>query len=95
MPASPPPISSAERTTAGQSVVPRWNRLDTSWTLGLFGTAVGAGILFLPMNAGLGGLWPLLIATVLIWPMTYYSHRALSRIVARSRRPATSRCPSG
>ncbi|MGM7667029.1 aromatic amino acid transport family protein [Microbacterium sp. A93] len=65
----------------------RWNRFDTSWTLGLFGTAVGAGILFLPMNAGLGGLWPLLIATVLIWPMTYFSHRALSRMVVASPNP--------
>lgn len=73
--------------TAGSQSTPaaaRWNRLDTSWTIGLFGTAVGAGILFLPINAGLGGLWPLLVATVLIWPMTYYSHRALSHIVVAS-----------
>ncbi|MGO1182760.1 MAG: HAAAP family serine/threonine permease [Micrococcaceae bacterium] len=66
---------------------PRWNRLDTSWTISLFGTAVGAGILFLPMNAGLGGLWPLLIATLLIGPMTYFSHRGLSRMVAASPHP--------
>lgn len=74
-------------TTVGPGTVPRWNRFDTSWTIGLFGTAVGAGILFLPMNAGLGGLWPLLIGTVLIWPMTYFSHRALSRIVCAAPRP--------
>lgn len=67
--------------------VPRWNHFDTSWALGLFGTAVGAGILFLPMNAGLGGLWPLLVGTLLIWPMTYFSHRALSRIVCASPNP--------
>ncbi len=27
-----------------------------TWALGLFGTAVGAGILFLPINAGMGGI---------------------------------------
>lgn len=31
-----------------------WNRQDTTWMLGLFGTAIGAGTLFLPINAGLG-----------------------------------------
>ncbi|MDN5756307.1 MAG: aromatic amino acid transport family protein [Arthrobacter sp.] len=87
MPSSQPPLPSGESTSTRQGALPAWNRFDTSWTLGLFGTAVGAGILFLPMNAGLGGLWPLLIATLLIWPMTYFSHRALSRIVCASPNP--------
>ena len=47
----------------------------------LFGTAVGAGILFLPINAGLGGFWPLVIMTLLIGPMTFFSHRGLARLV--------------
>lgn len=58
--------------------------VDLSWVIGLFGTAVGAGILFLPINAGAGGLWPLLIVTILIGPMTYFSHRALARFVCVS-----------
>ena len=33
-------------------------RFELSWTISLFGTAVGAGVLFLPINAGLGGIWP-------------------------------------
>ena len=64
-----------------------WTRYDTGWTISLFGTAIGAGILFLPINAGAGGLWPLLIVTLLIGPMTYLSHRALARMVCGSRRP--------
>ncbi|HBH55203.1 MAG TPA: HAAAP family serine/threonine permease [Kocuria sp.] len=59
-------------------------RFETNWAISLFGTAVGAGVLFLPINAGLGGLWPLLVVTVLIGPMTYLSHRALSRFVCAS-----------
>ncbi|UBM23444.1 serine/threonine transporter [Pseudomonas sp. p1(2021b)] len=58
-----------------------WSRQDTTWMLGLFGTAIGAGTLFLPINAGLGGFWPLLILAVLAFPMTYYAHRGLTRFV--------------
>lgn len=57
------------------------------WASTLFGTAIGAGILFLPLSAGAYGFWPLLIATVLIGPLTYLSHYAYARIIARSPQP--------
>ena len=60
------------------------NAVNTNWVISLFGTAVGAGILFLPINAGGFGFWPLLIATALIGPMTFLSHRALSRMMSAS-----------
>ncbi len=53
--------------------------------LGLFGTAIGAGTLFLPINAGLGGFWPLLILALLAFPMTFYAHRGLTRFVLSGR----------
>ena len=65
-----------------------WNRHDTTWMLGLFGTAIGAGTLFLPINAGLGGFWPLLILAVLAFPMTFYAHRGLTRFVLSGREGA-------
>lgn len=55
-----------------------------SWVIALFGTGVGAGILFLPINAGSFGFWPLVLATLIIGPMVYFSHRAYARIVAAS-----------
>ena len=61
-----------------------WNKVDTVWMLSLFGTAIGAGVLFLPITAGAGGLLPLLIITVLAFPMTYLAHRAMSRFVLSS-----------
>ncbi|WP_299906254.1 aromatic amino acid transport family protein [uncultured Paracoccus sp.] len=64
-----------------------WTKYDTTWMLSLFGTAVGAGILFLPINAGIGGFWPLVIMALLIGPMTYLSHRALARFVCSSENP--------
>lgn len=51
------------------------------WMLSLYGTAVGAGTLFLPIEAGLNGIWPLIIMSLLAFPMTYYSHQALCRFI--------------
>lgn len=64
-----------------------WSKYDNTWMLSLFGTAVGAGILFLPINAGIGGFWPLVVMALLIGPMTYLAHRALARFVCSSKNP--------
>ncbi|ABV86098.1 aromatic amino acid transport family protein [Shewanella pealeana] len=66
-----------------------WTRQDTTWMLSLFGTAVGAGILFLPINAGMGGFWPLMMMVAIIGPMTYLAHRGLSRFVCSSSKPGS------
>ena len=63
----------------------KWNLHDTQWTLSLFGTAVGAGILFLPINIGIGGFWPLIIMACLAFPMTFLAHRGLARFVLSSK----------
>lgn len=55
-----------------------------SWVITLFGTAVGAGILFLPIDAGSFGFWPLVIATLFIGPLVFFSHRTYARIVSAS-----------
>lgn len=70
------------RSTTEQSK--RWNKFDIAWVLNLFGTAVGAGVLFLPINAGKGGFWPLVIMTIIVGPMTYFAHRGLARFVLSS-----------
>ncbi|BAS47293.1 serine transporter [Aggregatibacter actinomycetemcomitans NUM4039] len=57
--------------------------------LNLFGTAVGAGVLFLPINAGMGGFWPLIVMAILVGPMTYLAHRGLSRFVLSSAKPGS------
>lgn len=58
-----------------------------SWALTLFGTAVGAGILFLPLDAGSFGFWPLVAATLFIGPLVFFSHRTYARIVSGSPKP--------
>ncbi len=56
-----------------------WSSRDTGWMLNLFGTAVGAGVLYLPVNAGSGGIWPLIILTIFAIPMVWLAHRNLVR----------------
>ncbi|OOF60597.1 HAAAP family serine/threonine permease [Rodentibacter sp. Ppn85] len=68
---------------------PKWNKFDAAWMLNLFGTAVGAGVLFLPINAGMGGFWPLVIMAILVGPMTYFAHRGLSYFVLSSKNPGS------
>ncbi len=65
----------------------RMDRRDWEWVLTCFGTAVGAGILFLPLKAAAGGIWPTLILTVIIFPVTYVAHRGVTRIVASCTQP--------
>ena len=65
-----------------------WRKTDTMWMLGLYGTAIGAGVLFLPINAGVGGLIPLIIMAILAFPLTFFAHRALTRFVLSGKNPA-------
>lgn len=79
--------NSPEAMTLDMSSASRggWTQHDTQWVLSLFGTAVGAGILFLPINIGIGGFWPLLIMALLAFPMTFLAHRGLARFVLSSK----------
>ncbi len=56
--------------------------MDWQWVLTCFGTAVGAGILFLPVSASQNGIVPLFILTLIIFPVTYVAHRGITRIVS-------------
>lgn len=59
---------------------PKWNGWDLTWTLSLFGTAIGAGVLFLPINAGIGGIIPMIVMTIVALPMVFWAHRGLTRL---------------
>ncbi|NCG70879.1 septum formation protein, partial [Vibrio parahaemolyticus] len=60
---------------------------DFTWCLSLFGTAVGAGVLFLPIKAGAGGFWPLVILALIAAPMTWFAHKSLARFVLSAKNP--------
>ncbi|MBK5144573.1 HAAAP family serine/threonine permease [Budviciaceae bacterium BWR-B9] len=84
-------MDTTQTTTTTASIAPvsslGWRKSDTMWMLGLYGTAIGAGVLFLPINAGIGGLIPLIIMALIAFPMTYFSHRGLTRFVLSGKNP--------
>ena len=78
---------SSAGSTSGRSAAGRWTGRDSGWMMNLFGTAVGAGILYLPINAGAGGIWPLIILSLLAGPMVWLAHRNLVRFCLAADNP--------
>lgn len=64
-------MSNTESIIVGQTKTSTWRKSDTTWTLGLFGTAIGAGVLFFPIRAGFGGLIPILLMLLLAFPIAF------------------------
>jgi len=54
------------------------------WIMTLFGTAVGAGILFLPISAGLSGVIVILIVTLISIPTVYFAHKNIGVMLAEA-----------
>ena len=54
---------------------------DLEWVFVLFGTAIGAGILFLPIQAAISGIIPLVIVSVIVIPIIYIAEKNLSKII--------------
>lgn len=63
----------------------KWHRQDTTWALSFFGTAIGAGVLFLPISIGQGGVLTLLLELILAYPIVYFSHRGLDKMIYGSK----------
>ena len=61
----------------------KWHKQDTTWALSLFELQLEQGCSF-PINAGSGGLLSLLLITLLAYPVMYYSHRALAKMIYAS-----------
>ena len=58
-----------------------WSKEETLWSFALYGTAVGAGPLFLPIQLGSAGAIVLFITALVAWPLTYWPHKALSQFI--------------
>ncbi|MBS6059799.1 MAG: AAA family ATPase [Pantoea sp.] len=69
-----------------------WKLQDTIWTLGLYGTTVGAGTLFLPIEIGTRGPVIFIIMLLLGLPLSLLPHLVLGRIYMSE--PDRQRLPS-
>jgi serine transporter len=81
------PLCIEKKRYSPMKIAIKIDRRDFEWILTCFGTAVGAGILFLPIQAGIAGIWPMMILTLFIFPITYIAHRGITRIVASCHTP--------
>ncbi len=81
-------MSTIEKTVVTtDKPVSKWTYKDFTWVLSLFGTAVGAGVLFLPIKAGAGGFWPLVVLALIATPMIWLAHKGLARFVLSAKNP--------
>ncbi|MGL4086067.1 amino acid permease, partial [Escherichia coli] len=65
-----------------------WSKEETLWSFALYGTAVGAGTLFLPIQLGSAGAVVLFITALVAWPLTYWPHKALCQFILSSKTSA-------
>ena len=62
-----------------------WSKEETLWSFALYGTAVGAGTLFLPIQLGSAGAIVLFITALVAYPLTYWPHKALAQFILSSK----------
>ncbi|HDC2658223.1 TPA: transporter [Salmonella enterica] len=65
-----------------------WSKDETLWSFALYGTAVGTGTLFLPIQLGSAGAIVLFITALVAWPLTYWPHKALCQFILSSKTSA-------
>lgn len=81
------PTARVEAAKGTKEYAAKWHKDDTVWMLSLFGTAIGAGVLFLPIDAGSGGIIGLIFMLIIAFPTTFFAHRAMSRFVLSADKP--------
>ncbi len=80
-------------TTRNITTRHRWRWQDNLWTLGLYGTAVGAGTLFLPVEIGTRGPVIFLMMLLLGLPLSLIPHLLLCRVYMREEKTAETTLP--
>ncbi|MGL6232776.1 hypothetical protein ACSZMQ_17630 [Aeromonas rivipollensis] len=62
----------------------RFDSTDWGWIIMSIGMAIGAGIVFLPVQVGLMGLWVFLLSAVIGYPAMYMFQRLFINTLATS-----------
>ncbi len=86
-------MNTASITTGNITTRHNWRWQDNIWALGLYGTAVGAGTLFLPVEIGTRGPVIFLIMLLLGLPLSLLPHLLLCRVYMREEETATGTLP--
>jgi amino acid permease len=62
----------------------KFDSSDTGWVIMSIGMAIGAGIVFLPVQVGLMGLWVFLLSSIIGYPAMYLFQRLFINTLAES-----------
>lgn len=66
----------------------RISKLDKlTWTMSFVGTGIGAGILFLPLQAGVGGVICFIVSAVVAFFFSIISHKIFAKLTVESAEP--------
>ena len=74
----------AEMSAAEWKAATRFDSTDWGWVIMSIGMAIGAGIVFLPVQVGLSGLWVFLLSSAIGYPAMYLFQRLFIHTLAAS-----------
>ncbi|MCC5464117.1 hypothetical protein [Pelosinus baikalensis] len=78
------PAGRAAMTDAEWKAAIRFDATDWGWIIMSIGMAIGAGIVFLPVQVGLMGLWVFLLSSVIGYPAMYLFQKLFINTLAAS-----------
>lgn len=64
----------------------KFNGTDMGWVIMSIGMAIGAGIVFLPVQVGLVGIWVFLASSIIAYPAMFLFQRLFVNTVARAKK---------
>ncbi|CDG20234.1 Inner membrane transport protein yhaO [Xenorhabdus poinarii G6] len=79
-----PSAKRANMTEAEWKKSIKFNHYDTGWVIMSIGMAIGAGIVFLPVQVGLMGMWVFLLSSIIGYPAMYLFQRLFINTLAES-----------
>ncbi|RTR36867.1 hypothetical protein EKG38_21450 [Shewanella canadensis] len=77
-------VSEEDISSAEWKEATRFDSTDWGWIIMSIGMAIGAGIVFLPVQVGLMGLWVFLLSAVIGYPAMYMFQRLFINTLAES-----------
>lgn len=75
----------AQMSSAQWKAVTKFDSTDIGWIIMSIGMAIGAGIVFLPVQVGLMGLWVFLLSSIIGYPAMYLFQRLFINTLAESK----------
>ena len=59
-------------------------KMDRAWTFSFFGTAIGSGILFIPLQAGKSGIYMSVVTMALAFSVTYFAQKYYAVMIVKA-----------